>query len=347
MQLDIRRHYACLDVSPKASAAEIKSAYRRLAKETHPDTGNSSDGGARFRLVTEAYETLGDASRRAAYDAECIYGEQFPNVPRPPIMEPLRCSACNAVTPMPRYVVFWRVYSVLLVSFRQPVQGIYCATCANVAAQRATLISSAAGWWAFPLGPFYTIGSFLTNVRGGTKLPDINESLLWHNARAFAGKGDSVMAYRLAERLLNAQDQEIATGAANLQAALNQAGMKQPMPSLDDPWSFDARNIAIQLASVSTVPLLTWAYIRYERTHPEAPSTDTETGLFGSIVTTLILIALILNFPIGFYQSLKGMRETAQASGWARAMRHLPRAAFTGLISLLVVAGLVQWMFSI
>ena len=67
--------YALLEVSPDASDAEIKRAYRRLARELHPDA-NPGDAGAedRFKQVTLAYEVLRDPERRARYDRFGIDG---------------------------------------------------------------------------------------------------------------------------------------------------------------------------------------------------------------------------------------------------------------------------------
>ncbi|MEZ4358599.1 MAG: DnaJ domain-containing protein [Kofleriaceae bacterium] len=63
-------HYKALGVSPSASAEEIKKAYRRLAKQFHPDsTGGDKTKEARFKEVSSAYDVLGDADRRARYDA--------------------------------------------------------------------------------------------------------------------------------------------------------------------------------------------------------------------------------------------------------------------------------------
>ncbi|MGI5193432.1 J domain-containing protein [Streptomyces sp. CA-288835] len=65
-----RDHYAVLDVPRDASAGEITSAYRRLVRLLHPDA-RPADPAAADRLadVLAAYDTLGDAGRRAAYDA--------------------------------------------------------------------------------------------------------------------------------------------------------------------------------------------------------------------------------------------------------------------------------------
>ena len=64
-----RDYYALLGVGRGASAADVDRAYRRAARATHPDL-HPNDGSAaeRFRAVTIAYETLGDAERRASYD---------------------------------------------------------------------------------------------------------------------------------------------------------------------------------------------------------------------------------------------------------------------------------------
>lgn len=62
-------YYQTLKVSPKASRAEIKSAYRRLARKLHPDANKGSEETARaFAAIAEAYEVLGNPAERARYD---------------------------------------------------------------------------------------------------------------------------------------------------------------------------------------------------------------------------------------------------------------------------------------
>lgn len=60
-------HYAALGVGRNASAEEIRSAYRRLARQYHPDVSAASDAG-RFKEITVAYEILSDPEKRQRYD---------------------------------------------------------------------------------------------------------------------------------------------------------------------------------------------------------------------------------------------------------------------------------------
>jgi molecular chaperone DnaJ len=63
-----RDYYEVLGVQRGASGAQIKRAFRALARELHPDVAATPDTDQRFREVAEAYEVLSDPERRATYD---------------------------------------------------------------------------------------------------------------------------------------------------------------------------------------------------------------------------------------------------------------------------------------
>ena len=63
-----RDYYEVLGVSRNADDATIKKAFRRLARELHPDVSSEAEAEARFREVTEAYEVLANSETRALYD---------------------------------------------------------------------------------------------------------------------------------------------------------------------------------------------------------------------------------------------------------------------------------------
>ncbi|HZM97852.1 MAG TPA: J domain-containing protein [Pyrinomonadaceae bacterium] len=61
-------YYKILGVKPNASLAEIKSAYRKLARKSHPDVNHNSEAARQFALLSKAYHTLIDPQERAYYD---------------------------------------------------------------------------------------------------------------------------------------------------------------------------------------------------------------------------------------------------------------------------------------
>lgn len=63
-------HYNTLDVSPNASQAEIKQAYRKLAKQFHPDSNRETASHDQITQVNAAYEVLGDPQQRRVYDQQ-------------------------------------------------------------------------------------------------------------------------------------------------------------------------------------------------------------------------------------------------------------------------------------
>ena len=82
--MEFKDYYEILGVKPEASEAEIKAAYRKLARKYHPDKNKDAGAEEKFKSINEANEVLKDAEKRRSYDqlraGGYRQGEQF----RPP-----------------------------------------------------------------------------------------------------------------------------------------------------------------------------------------------------------------------------------------------------------------------
>ena len=72
-----RDYYEVLGLARDASADEVRRAYRKLARQYHPDVTKNSDAENRFKEINEAYEILSNAEKRATYDRFGQAGPQF------------------------------------------------------------------------------------------------------------------------------------------------------------------------------------------------------------------------------------------------------------------------------
>ncbi len=76
--MQLKDYYTILELSPSASAGEIKKAYRRLAHQYHPDKKNNDPyAAAQFATIKEAYETLSNPSRKDHYLQQRWYAQSI------------------------------------------------------------------------------------------------------------------------------------------------------------------------------------------------------------------------------------------------------------------------------
>ena len=87
-------YYAVLGLNARSTQDDIKKRYRELARRYHPDVNHSPDAAQKIKTINEAYHVLGDAERRATFDASRIFqmptarAGQSPNRPAPPSQPP-------------------------------------------------------------------------------------------------------------------------------------------------------------------------------------------------------------------------------------------------------------------
>src|SRR5713101_7489313 len=68
MPVEYKDYYKTLGVHKDATAADIKKAYRKFARQFHPDVNKSADASKKFKEVNEANEVLSDPEKRKRYD---------------------------------------------------------------------------------------------------------------------------------------------------------------------------------------------------------------------------------------------------------------------------------------
>lgn len=253
---DFKSYYRILGVSVGASTGEVKNAYRRLAKELHPDRHpNDPAATAKFQTLNEAHAVLSDPEARARYDGACIAGET-PNTPRQSI-GPVTCSSCGAVSAQPRYIIFWYVISLLIVTSRRTMQGVFCPSCASKKAVQSSAITWLLGWWGFPWGPIWTVAALYRNLLNGTLPADVNGQILGSQALYFWDKGKPELAAATVNQALRLKVTEtLRERLSKLREALPRA----PDLRLIDRWKLRRRwDFWAQLAPVLAVAaFVTW-----------------------------------------------------------------------------------------
>jgi hypothetical protein len=234
---DPKGYYTMLGLSGDADAAEIKLAFRTKAKRLHPDINPSPIAAKQFQRLTEAYDVLSDTLKRSAYDRtrpaarpkkqakpetaqkkaekKSSWTADKPK-PRESVkpaagadtaasgdtgLKPEMCQ-CGKVTAQPRYVEFDMVAGQGRTVKHKTVSGVFCRSCADRAALKASFVTWLTGWWAIPHGPKETVKALWNNIRGGRKPADRNTHLLIRQAKAFRDRGDLTLARGTAEQAL-------------------------------------------------------------------------------------------------------------------------------------------------
>jgi hypothetical protein len=351
---DPKGYYAILGVSVEADAATIKAAYRRRAKELHPDRNTAPNAARQFQFLNEAYATLNDPAGRGEYDTMSLDTAKESAATTSEKPEPIVCSCCGKVSAQPRYAIFFEVKSFFVATTRSPVQGIFCSACAEKKVLKASTLTWLLGWWGFPWGPIFSIHALWNNMLGGKRPASINARLAAHQAWFFAAIGRTEMAHAIALDAMslartippNAKTRELRDMAdegiklrAEIQRLLDSLGGNGGK-RLKDSWHWARRPFFVQAATVviSTGSLWYWANnastLAYEPPRGPKPYQAEPQSATASREP-----AFPVSPPISSSSSWVRPATAPNGEPWptvASYLRGLPRANFGGLSSVTI-----------
>lgn len=211
MSKDPRGYYRTLGIPHSATQAEIKDAYRSLAKRLHPDLNQGKDTTEIFQKVNEAYSVLSDPAQRAAYDshgqAQATHSTATgaKRTSAPVDIEPYHCVDCGCVTPTLRHVKYTQVVSFIFGAHRTNIWGVFCEECAKKRLTKASIITGAVGWLSAP-GILYSAHALGRNLTGGKQEAAINMEICARQAVYYAMKGERAAARIAANSALEFAD---------------------------------------------------------------------------------------------------------------------------------------------
>ncbi|WP_447764734.1 J domain-containing protein [Pseudomonas reinekei] len=278
---DPKGYYAILGVDAEADGASIKAAYRRRAMELHPDRNASAGATSQFQYLNEAYAVLSEADSRAEYDTVSVETTEEGSAFKTP--EPIVCSRCGKVTAQPRYVVFLKAKSFLVLTMRSMTQGIFCSPCAEKKALQASAITWALGWWGVPWGPIYSVQALWVNMLGGNQPVLPNARLAAYQAWFFAATGRPDVARAVAMDALDLarkiprqkkadgsyiddEGAKLRTHIERLLEELGGSGLR-----LRNSWRLTQRRFFVQFGVVAVVAAGITSTIMNAQTHTYSP----------------------------------------------------------------------------
>jgi len=197
-------YYTLLGVASNAAPAEIKSAYRAAVAKYHPDVNQAPNAENLTAILNEAWATLQDPAKKAAYDAGLEakksgkLGASFTNgagaqkAPEPsePLSPMLFCEKCGEEDIHQRFVVFYRVVSSILATRTITTAMRLCTKCRGNEALASAVYTGFLGFWS-PRGFIKSVKAMYVSVTGGSMDKRANASMLGYLADAYARRGNN------------------------------------------------------------------------------------------------------------------------------------------------------------
>jgi hypothetical protein len=263
-----RDHYTVLGVDRDASERAIQAAYRKLARQWHPDLNGDSDAAGRFAAVSQAYAIIGNRERRETYNRSMR--SSGAEAQQPVLTQPIRCTECGDVTAQPRILMFRSTIGVLIWNRVQRVEGVYCARCARHTGMSASFVTAIGGWWAVPVGPVIAAWCIMANAMGGSRRPKADRRFALVNAQAFLERSNHELAYVLAREALVGPYGVNGSDAVKAQSIIDRAkptSANRQSLTLKNPWRLNAGYIAVHTVLLLAVPVsviaTAWLIFRY------------------------------------------------------------------------------------
>lgn len=170
-------HYETLGINKDASAADIKKAYRELAKKYHPDlNGGNEEAAEKFKQVNEAYEVLSDPEKRSQYDYPFTddflrsffnYRTNRPSAPRP-----IRGQDLRLLLELPLHMFILGGKHSISLSFSEPCQE--CDGLGGTDADKCTVCGGSgiiSTWNKVSPGINTSTTTTCSNCKGSGKVP--------------------------------------------------------------------------------------------------------------------------------------------------------------------------------
>ena len=106
-------------------------------------------------------------------------------------------------------------------TYRTPIQGIFCKDCSAKKSLKATIVTWILGWWGFPWGPIYSLHAIFVNLFGGEKPKKVNSRILGYQAYVFVTAGQIKIARAILLDALKYASGEIRTSIESFQKILD------------------------------------------------------------------------------------------------------------------------------
>ena len=257
-------YYTLLGITPKATSAEIKSAYRSAIAKYHPDVNAAPNAENLTAILNEAWAVLQDPTKKAQYDAGLEAKSQGalgssgapaggvqnggPNAPPAAMLD---CEKCGEEDVHQRFVVFNSVSTFIVFTLITTTAMRLCTNCRSHEAWSSALHTAFFGFWSIPWGVLNSIKALYIAIIGGSMDKRSNAAMLGYLANAYAQRGNNDAALTTLVACNRFQRNKAIADAAE---SFRKIGAKV----LDEPERLDGQFYALVAA---VIPVILYAAI--------------------------------------------------------------------------------------